>query len=209
MSRWGTGAARSGAAAWLAPGSGTSRVRRVWLGTACAMVLACTSTPRTAVRAPEPVAENAAWDGTLAAAREAASDGHFGTADAILSRYAMANPDAPAAHESDFWRALLLLDPRNPLGSSAARDLLTRYLESPGRHRAEARVLLQLAAERDTMRTQLALLDTAAHTAPMDSSAPTPREAALQKENQALKDQLEKTMAELDRIKKRLAAPKP
>ncbi|HET7583386.1 MAG TPA: hypothetical protein VFK13_00630 [Gemmatimonadaceae bacterium] len=158
--------------------------------------------------AAEPL-DHVVWSTTLNTARDMADGGRYGMADALLARYALANPDSPSAHESDFWRALILLDPDNPLTSSAARVLLERYLGyDDGMHRDEARVLLAVAASRDSMRALLAARDAALRA---QATAPHPgdREAELLKENQALHDQLEKTQAELDRIKKRLVAPKP
>lgn len=160
--------------------------------------------------APPPVVEQVTvpslppespWVGTLAAAQAAADVGQFATADSILAAFERSEPDSPDANESSFWRAMLRADPRNPAFAPAeARAALDSYLATPTpRRRTEAAVMLRMLALSDSIRTL--------HTA--QRSAAEARDRAHDEEIQKLRDDLQKTQAELDRIKRRLGSPKP
>jgi hypothetical protein len=122
---------------------------------------------------------------------------------------------APAASDSLYWKALLHLDAQNRKGSTdSAIKYLDAYLarDTTQKHRLEALVLRRLA--RDAM--QLARVEAAlqvarsAEPARAADSAPAPRrDEEMVKEIQRLKEELAKANEELERIKKRLAAPKP
>ncbi len=122
-------------------------------------------------------------------------------------------PDAGA--DSLYWKAIASVHP-----ASAERALdsgivyLDRYLATPGplRHGSEAQVLRRLAVEAQQLaRVEAALqarTDSAESRPQRSSSEPTPRrdEAAI-REIQRLKEELAKANEELERIRKRLAAP--
>lgn len=141
------------------------------------------------------------WVGTLAAAQTAADSGRFATADSILAAFERSEPDSPDASESAFWRAMLRADPRNPAFAPAdARAALDAYLVTPNpRRRTEATVMLRMLALSDSIR--------ALHTT--QRSAAEARDRAREEEMQKLRDDLQRTQAELDRIKRRLGPPKP
>ena len=141
------------------------------------------------------------WVGTLAAAQAAVDSGRFATADSILAAFERSEPDSPDAGESTFWRAMLRADPRNPAFAPAdARAALDAYLATPNpRRRTEATVMLRMLALSDSIR--------ALHTA--QRSATEARDRAREEEMQKLRDDLQRTQAELDRIKRRLGNPKP
>jgi hypothetical protein len=119
--------------------------------------------------------------------------------------------------EAQYQRALTLLEPGS---STAALDtatmLLDAYLANAGHieRRNEAGVLRRLAAEAVQLRKVSAALqqeraaETRAKTQTADGAAPKPDSDAL-KEIQRLKDELAAANAELERIRKRLATPKP
>jgi hypothetical protein len=141
------------------------------------------------------------WVGTLAAVRSAVDSGQFAAADSILTAFERSEPDSPDASESAFWRAMLRADPRNPaFAPGEARAGLEAYVASPSvRRRTEASVMLRMLALSDSLRAAQA-----AHRAAADA-----RDRAREEEMQKLRDDLQKTQAELDRIKRRLGSPKP
>ena len=143
----------------------------------------------------------APWVGTVAAARAAADSGHFAAADSILAAFERSDASSPDASESAFWRAMLRADPRNPAFTPAdARAALDAYLTtSDPRRRTEAAVMLRMLALSDSLRTAQAA----------QKSASESRDRARDEELQKLRDELQRTQAELDRIKRRLGPPKP
>ena len=138
----------------------------------------------------------AAWPSVLVGAQREIDRGRHGEADRALRDFATEYPESPEALESHFWRALVMLDPAGTVGTPReAGALLERYLESrtPLVNRVEAQVLQRVA------RTLAA---------PRESSSPArAADATRDAELKALKDELEQTKAELERIKKRLAPP--
>jgi hypothetical protein len=145
--------------------------------------------------APPPIS---AWPGTLATAVRAADQGKHDDADAILAKYALDHAGSADGAEADYWRALLRLDPFNTRAS--LRDALTAldaYLNAgPTAARyAEARILRRLLESLDSSRAQLVAARLAADT----------RDRTREEEIKKLGDELDKTMAELDRIRRRLA----
>ena len=159
------------------------------------------------------------WDRALAYAREDAAAGNYFAADRVLAEYIRTHPDTKEAKETEFWRAVYLVDPANPQGSlGSGIAALDSYLatDSTGRYAHEATVLRRTAVA--------AQFVTALQTAPATDSAPdsgnAPRDtvvivkrsrdeeiAALRQQLAKSKDELAKVTAELDRIKKRLANP--
>lgn len=120
-------------------------------------------------------------------------------------------PD-PEAADSLYWRAIGLIDAANTNGSTdSALHYLNLYLAEGvvQRHRLEATVLRQLA--RDALllaRVQAALQQQKPDTVRVRTEGRGRVEEAL-KEIQRLKDELAKANEELERIRKRLANPKP
>jgi hypothetical protein len=96
---------------------------------------------------------------------------------------------------------MLRADPRNPeFAPPEARKGLEAYLATPNpRRRTEASVMLRMLVLSDSLR--------AAQTA--QRSAADARDRARDEEVQKLRDDLQRTQAELDRIKRRLGSPKP
>jgi hypothetical protein len=113
-----------------------------------------------------------------------------------------------------FWRGVFALEPANSSGSvHSARTAFDTYLADSGTlvHRAEAsalgratRVIDSLARARATDSVPAVHLVVADDT--LRSSA---HELELLKNMKRLQDSLDKTTAELDRIKKRLSTGKP
>jgi hypothetical protein len=172
-------------------------VRRLTLAIAALALLttACIHRPRFML----PAAERD-WPATYLAAQTAADRGAFADADKTLADFASSHPNTPAALESGYWRAVYKLDPANK--DASTRDAiagLDRYLAAPdGTHRGEATTLRRIAV-------QLSSLDKALSAQKPDDAAAASRDEEVKK----LKDELQATKDELDRIKRRLAAPKP
>ena len=160
--------------------------------------------------APPPAADTVAvpsppreppWARTLLAVQAAVDSGQFSTADSILAAFEHVERDSPDATESAFWRAMLRADPRNPAFEPAeARRGIEAYLAAPNpRRRTEAAVMLRMLELSDSLR--------AAQVA--QRSAAEAHDRTRDEELQKLRDDLQRTQAELERIKRRLGSPKP
>ena len=138
-------------------------------------------------------------------ASQEASAGRYAVADRILADYAARYPASPDVADAMYWRALYKLDPANQ--SAAPRDalvLLDGYLSTNSAgHRTEAQTLRRVAA---ALEARAAAATTAAQ---LKVETPKVEDKAKDEELQRVKDELAKANAELERIKKRLAQPKP
>ena len=171
-----------------------------------AAILAC---QRPAPAMPPPVipevvvpAPLSPWPGTLASALRAAEGGRFDEAERLLTAFSVAHAGTPDGAESDFWRALLRTDPANrdvtPRESMALYDAYLSGGAALPRH-AEALILRRVVESLDSTRSLLATVRTSADA----------REKARDEEIRRLNDIVDRTTAELERIKRRLAARQP
>ena len=144
------------------------------------------------------------WPATYLSAQGAADRGAYDDADKVLADFAKSHPNTAQAAEAGYWRAVYKLDPANKGASTRdAISALDAYLASPSiDHRGEATTLRRIAA-------QLLSLDRALAQKPDESSAAAATAKSRDEEVQKLRDELQATKDELDRIKRRLAAPKP
>lgn len=148
----------------------------------------------------EPASAGSRWPMVLISAQSDVDQARHADADRRLREFAAEYAQTAEALESTYWRAVFMLDPANTTATPReAAALLERYLAatSPLVHRAEATVLHRLARN-------LA--------APREGQAATPAPArttdpAREAEIKALKEELEATKAELERIRKRVAPP--
>ena len=166
----------------------------------CVGVAAChTAPPQLAETSTGPGSE---WPAALAESSREAAVGRYTVADKILSDFSTRYSATSESTESMFWRALYKMDPANP--GNAPRDammLLDGYLQAPlAAHRSEGTVLRRVAAQLDVKATPA--------TVPPPLVVPQ-NDKAKDEELLRLKDELAKATAELGRIKRRLAAPKP
>lgn len=165
-------------------------------------VSACTTAqPRLAEPAPTARAE---WTQWLRQASQEAAAGNYAVADRLLADYASRYPATPEAAESMYWRGLYQLDPSNAVTSPReAVVLLDGYLASgTATHRAEAQTLRRVAS----------MLETQSRAPSMTTVKPEVvkvEDKARDEEIARLRDELARANAELDRIKRRLAQPKP
>lgn len=151
------------------------------------------------------------WASTLATAHAAALSGNHHEADRTLADFARVHGGTPEAREAEYWRGLFKLDPANRRRSAAgALTHLDFYLADTTAllHLTEGRALRGLAATLDSLGRAVTVA-TSTQSALAADTAATPREQEMAKEIQRLKEQLDKTNAELERIKRRLAARTP
>jgi TolA-binding protein len=152
---------------------------------------------------PQPTAESE-WPAAYAQAMSEVRESRLGIADRVLTDYAQRFPGSPEAAEVAYWRALFKLDPSNAAATRDAIGLLDSYLATTpnGTHRLEATTLRRLVAALDAR-------DKALATAQAAIQQPKPEDKAREEELVRLRDDLAKANAELSRIKRRLARPKP
>lgn len=146
-------------------------------------------------------------------ARRFVTGGDLRSADSSLAQCSRAHPaDAEGAH-CRYWLVLVRLDPAHPGPArgavDAAREFLARDISAPGRE--EITLLLRVAAQResllasiDSTRNILATHALAAQTPLRDEPAARDKD-----EIERLRTELAKTQDELQRIKRRLSAPRP
>jgi hypothetical protein len=127
----------------------------------------------------------------------------------VLSAFAGSYPGTLEAAEVSYWRAVLLLDPANPsVSTPGALASLETYLASPLpiHHRTEATTLRRLLTHRQSLERSIEAARAAAAAA---TAATAERDKSHAEEVQHLRDSLQQTSEELDRIKRRLTARKP
>jgi len=146
------------------------------------------------------------WNTTIGIARMNGDSGKYEAADKVLADFIAAHHGTREATEAMFWRALYKVDPNNKNGSLAAGITgFDAYLgaDSAIWYRSEAVVLRRTAAVAQALK--------------VGSAPPTPNTVTVvdkdavrsrDEEIAALREQLAKVNAELERIKKRLANPK-
>ena len=143
---------------------------------------------------------------TIAQAAQEVAAGRYGVADKLLSDYGARYPSTSEAADVMYWRALYRLDPAN-LNSSPreAVQLLDGYIATNnGTHKTEALTLRRLASAIEARAATAANASTLSKVEP-----PKPEDKTKDEELQRVKDELAKANAELERIKRRLAQPKP
>lgn len=176
---------------------------RSWRVPLAALALACRpAAPPEAAPAPvlpavtvSPAASE--WPGTLAEALRAAQAADFAAADRALLAFSVRHAGTPQGIESDFWRAIVKADPANTAASTRERiALFDAYLaagpDAP-RH-LEAMVFRRLLESVESATGALATLRSETET----------KRRSREDEIRKLSEDLDRTMAELDRIKKRL-----
>jgi len=170
--------------------------KRTVLAAIALVVAGCGKQP--VVTAPTPAA---GFANAIDAAREKVDAGDYVGADRVLSEYALRVPGTAEAREVSFWRAMYIVDPANRTASIAQGiRALDIYLASEGNlwYRPQAEVL---------RRTALVIQAVRQAQVPKQVNGRDTVFISREEEVAALRDQLAKATAELDRIKKRLANP--
>ncbi len=158
---------------------------------------ACARSPEAA----KPPAPGEAFSNAIVTAGRRAEAGDYAGADRILSDFALKSKGTDEATEISFWRALYMVDPSNKTASiPEGLRAIDIYLTTPGArmYKPQALVLKRTAQSVQALRQ--------AQIAPKISGRDTVF-VTREEEIAALKDQLAKANAELERIKKRLANP--
>jgi hypothetical protein len=147
---------------------------------------------------PVPLPAVSPWPGILARAQRLADGGRFAEADRLLGEFAVSQPGTADGAEADFWRALFKADPLNrdvPVYEQlAAFDAYLHGGPSLPRY-AEAQIMRRLIEVADS---------TTALVVAVRASAEA-RDRAKNEEVKRLAEEVEKTVAELERIRRRLA----
>ena len=156
------------------------------------------------------------WPATRSLAQQRARERQYDAADSLLAAFATRFPGTPQAFESSYWRALYKMDPVNPHASlSTAIAALDAYIggAQSQEYAPEAETLRRIAAELQNL-NKLAANAMASTKEPVIQPSDTGKSAADQAtaaaaadEIKRLRDELAKSNAELDRIKRRLAQP--
>jgi hypothetical protein len=155
--------------------------------------------------APPPAAPPpaTAWDSTLAVVKQRVARGEYAAADSSLVAFAATRPETPESREAVFWRALVMLDPANP--DATPRDALLAidaYLAGGATqpHFQEALLLRRTASRLERARTPVVT----ATITPPPVADDTARARAMADSLKALRLELERTQAELERIRRRI-----
>ena len=184
-----------------------SHGRRGVVALAVALSTSCSSARLRSVNdvPPPPTAAPTAstvWPNVLAATRLAADSGAYAAADSALRHFSERFVGTPESTESVYWRALLLLDPQNPNASSAAAAAaLDAYLAGGQVQQRFSEVLV--------LRRAVALVDSLRIAAIPKPPPVVPRDTLLDQELERLRAELALAKTELERIKRRLAPPRP
>jgi hypothetical protein len=143
------------------------------------------------------------WPAVYVQAMTEARESRLPAAEKALMDFAQRFPGSPEAAEVPYWRALLKLDPANPAALRESLAMLESYLTSTpsGMHRTEAATLRRLGVALEQRNAALAAIPPAV--------VPRPDDKAREEEMQRLRDELAAANAELDRIRRRLARPRP
>lgn len=167
------------------------------------LLVACTSQPVQIPPPPPPtpLPRISPWPGILVRAQRLAERGQYEEADEVLAQFAVEHPATPEGAEADFWRALFKADPANAAVNVREQlAALDTYLSGgPEMPRyVEAQVLRRLVEAVDSTRSVVVAVRAAADA----------RVDAKNDEVKRLSDEVEKTLAELERIRRRLV-PRP
>ncbi|HEY0779575.1 MAG TPA: hypothetical protein VGD56_16525 [Gemmatirosa sp.] len=159
---------------------------------------------------PEPVVDPVAqvWATTLDSARVAMADGRGPRADTILTAFRTEYAGRPQSAEALYWRALARLDLPAPPGGVrlAVTDLDAYRATLAPAHLTEAVVLRRMLTQLDSARAITIVVDRPATTS---RAGLVPRDTlrAREEELQRTRADLSAAQAELDRVRRRLAAP--
>jgi hypothetical protein len=150
---------------------------------------------------PPPTPVVSPWPAILASARRAAEARRYADAERILVAFAAEHPKSEEGWEATFWRALFQADPANH--DATVREELAAFdaylTGGPALPRyEEALVLRRMVEAVDSTRTVIIAVRAAADA----------RDRGKNDEVRRLSDELEKTVAELERVRRRLV-PKP
>jgi hypothetical protein len=143
------------------------------------------------------------WPAVYTQAMTNARESKVDDADRALAEFAQHYPGSPEAIEVPYWRALIKLDPSNPTAMRESLAAMETYLANApaGLHRMEAAIIRRLGVTLEARNAALAAVPPAAVVRTEDK--------LHEEELMRLRDELAKANAELARIRRRLARPRP
>ena len=152
---------------------------------------------------PAPVSAESEWPAVYTKAMTDANQSRLAEADRALTEFAQRYPGSPEAIEVPYWRALIKLDPANPTAMRESLAALDAYLANApaGLHRMEAAIIRRLGVTLEARNAALAAIPPVPVARPEDK--------LHEEELLRLRDDLAKANAELARIRRRLARPRP
>ncbi len=183
-----------------------------WGALMASLLLAGCALTHAATTPPQPTSSEA-WPRASAMAAEQAGAGRYAAADRGLGDFVIQYPGTREAAEATLHRAVYMADPANQSATARAAtalldSLLGTQLDSASR--AEARVVRRITSALERGAALAASGSGSSSTSSADSNSPRPDDAkARDDEVQRLRSELAKANAELERIKKRVAQPKP
>lgn len=145
------------------------------------------------------------WGALLTTTDSMVAAGRHAAADSALLAFERSHPGTRAASEVLFWRALYKMDPRSAAATrNEGRSLMESYASSPDAawYRGQANVLRHLARE-------LADAGPAADAPIVPGDTSARGIAARDEVIRTQRAEIARLNAELERIKRRLAAPTP
>ena len=172
-------------------------------------IAACAPRPDVERVAPPPPPAASAWDSTLAGVRALLGERRYLAADSALAAFEAHHAGSAEGGDARWWRAVLQLDPQNPDGSprgaiAAIDAYLAGGIDQP--RYVEALVLRRAAESLD--RPAPAPVRAPPDSAAIDSLVAA-RVRAATDTIRALRTELERTQAELDRIRRRIRPGPP
>ena len=164
------------------------------------LLSSCAFLPQAVTREPS---APLAWVIAKAEAATAVQAGRYAVADRLLYHFTEQYSGTAEAADASYWRAIYRMDPANLTASArGASTLLDSTLALPldSAQRSNAMTLRRITAAME----RAAALNATLPSSSADSNAKSQDDELLR-----LKSELAKATAELERIKKRVAQPKP
>jgi hypothetical protein len=192
-------------------------VARRWRIVVAAGALATACGPLRRSAPPAPTAAEREWPAAFHAVRTALAARAYQTAESTLAAFARRHAGSSEAAEASYWWAVVRLDPANRAADrSPAPPLLDAYqaTDPPRAHAYEATVLRAVVAQYDSLRaaiaTERAVAPPSSVAAPASRVLLVPRDSLRAREEELVRARAEAAAAraELDRVRRRLAAPR-
>ena len=190
-----------------------ARARRVASAGALILLAVAGCTPAPGVDAspvPAPPPAATAWDAAVDTVRSLVDAGRYAEADSTLGAFEIRHAGAPQSAEARYWRALVRLDPANPDGTPrSVLAAIDAYLAGGvAQPRYTEALVLRRVASAQLAPSQLSPPVGADSVAP--PVAPEVERLRVAEDSiRALRAELERTQAELDRIRRRIRPSPP